>query len=248
MTARSGIRNILDRFPLQPLWKIEASLHILWYTFARAASIIPADHPAQDRLAAEVILARELGSLDSDERTAATEDGRIWSDLPYLIRDLDVFWLSNQQDLSVDECRNLAAFRARLAALGVRTPELCVCALRVLDGALGEDEEYGESETAKGEASGFSTTAAAAARLVPAAVEWVRHAGHRLAMLSLREGFEGFSVARWTLWHRRFQAVHQDDNQDEDVRELARRGMNNMNMWSGYVGIPNEIKAVARNG
>ncbi|KAF2495015.1 hypothetical protein BU16DRAFT_562638 [Lophium mytilinum] len=246
-TTRSTIRSVTHRFPLQPLWKIEFDLHDLWYTFARAASVIPEDHPAQDRLATEVILARELGSLESDEHSAVTEDGNIWSDLPYIVQDMDAFWQSKHQGMSVDECCNLAAFMARLVALGVRAPELCICALRVFGVVLEDGDANGQSGSAREDISGSltTTTTTTIAKYLPAAVAWFRYAGYRLAILSLQKGSEGFSMERWALWHQKLQALYQDGNQDEDIRDLARRGMNCMSNWSRRVGIPTDIKAVA---
>jgi len=247
-SARSSIRNILQRFAHQPLAYIEYDLHDLWYTIIQAATITPADEPAQDKLVTEVVLARELGSLGSRAKTA---DGEIWSGLPFLVEDVTVAWREKFMHLQSDRKLNLAAFTARLVAVGVRAPELGLCALFVLRETLETPRPLTVGDDSERDTS--------VAELLPAAVAWFRFAGHRLAVFSGGNGSEpltgeegeltavgqlareagvlnpGFSDKRWNFWLQRLEALSCVD--DENIKEEGRRGKNSMTMWSKYTGL-----------
>ena len=127
-TPRSKIRNILVRFPDQPLEEVEFNLHLLWDIIIRNAIITSADDPIQDRLVMEVVLARELGSLGPNAMTA---DGEVWSGLPFLARHVSVAWLEKSMYLKEAERVSLAAFTAKLVAAGVRAPDGILCGVSV---------------------------------------------------------------------------------------------------------------------
>ncbi len=247
-TARTEIRNILMRFPNKPLEGIEFALHDLWYTIIQAAIITPARKPAQDRLVAEVVLARELGSLGPNAMTA---DGELWSGLPFLAGDLSVAWLEKLMQLNTKGRFNLAAFTARLVAMGVRAPQLGFCAVFVLRETL---ETPRPLKVTEGGESGTSV-----ADLLPAAVAWFEFAGHRLAVFSGGNGHKplsgvegeltavgqlarkagilepGFSTKRWHFWLKRLKELSSDD--DDHIREQAELAKNSMVMWSKCVGL-----------
>lgn len=110
----------------------------------QSARLIAAEHPAQDRLVSQVLHTREMGVLfrksgnakeeerdDPELEIASTSDGNIWSDLPFLVEEIRVVWTLFSSIPTV-QCRNLSAFVARLASVGVRDPELCLVGLWIL--------------------------------------------------------------------------------------------------------------------
>ena len=243
-SARSKIRNILRRFPNQPLEEIEFDLHDLWDTIIRTAFITNPNDPGQDRLVAEVVLARELGSLGPN---ATTADGEVLSGLPFLVGDITAACLGKLKLLEQEERRNLAAFVARLVAVGVRAPELGSCALFMLR------ETLETPFTAKDEENRI-------AKRLPAVVAWFNFAGHRLAVFSGGNGHKplsgeegtlttvgklareagilepGFSTKRWHFWRQRLEALSSYANVDM-IRRPALQGKKIMDMWSEYVGL-----------
>ncbi|KAH3139838.1 hypothetical protein LV164_003323 [Aspergillus fumigatus] len=62
----------------------ESDLRELWYKLIQGAKITDAKHPAQDRLVAEVLHAREMETL--------TSGGKIWGDLPFFVEQLYEHW------------------------------------------------------------------------------------------------------------------------------------------------------------
>ena len=243
-SARSKIRNILKRFPDQPLEEIEFDLHDLWDTFIRAAIITDVYDPAQDRLVMEVVLARELGSLGPN---AVTADGEVMSGLPFLVRDLTPACSGKLMPLEPQERLNLAAFAARLLAAGVRAPELGFCALSVL-------RETFETRINTNIESDDSIS-----KLLPVALAWLDFAGQRLAVFSGGNGHEplsgeggtltavgpmarnagilepGFSTKRWRFWRQRLEVLSVIDA--DTIKKPALLGMKSMDMWSEDVGL-----------
>ena len=240
-SARSKIRDMLIRSPNQPLEETEFDLHDLWDTIIRTAIITTADDSAQDRLVAEVVRVRELGSLGPNAMTA---DGEVWSGLPFLVGDFTAACSGKLMPLEQEERLNLAAFTARLVAAGVRAPGLGSCALSLLRETLETPES----------ASGKSF-----AELLPAAVAWFNFAGNRLAVFSGGNGHEplsgeegtlttvgqlareagilepGFSTKRWRFWLQRLEKLSSYNNRM--TREQALAGKDSMDMWSQYVGL-----------
>lgn len=94
-TIRGSVLNTNYRYTswTHPIAEFEWDVHELWYIFIQAARITAADDPAQDRLVAQLLYARSLGTLrrttTGTEEEAITSDGaRIWTDLPYLVSDV----------------------------------------------------------------------------------------------------------------------------------------------------------------
>ena len=243
-SARPKIRNILRRFPEQPLEDIEFDLHDLWDTIIRTAMITHGFLPAQDRLVMEILLARELGSLGPNAMTA---DGEVLSGLPFLVGDITAACLGKLKLLEQRERANLAAFTARLVAAGVRAPELGSCALFILRETLETPLTAINDEDC-------------IAELLLAVVAWFSFAGHRPAVFSGGNGHEplsgeegtlttvgqlareagilepGFSTKRWHFWRQRLEALSSYANVDM-IRRPALQGKKIMDMWSEYVGL-----------
>jgi hypothetical protein len=121
-------------------YRYEYDLHELWYWVVQGARYIAADHPAQDRLVSQILHTREMGILsrkigpskegmeDQEMEIATTPDGNIWSDLPFLVDEVQAAWKMSTNFPSVER-HNLSAFVARLASVGVRDPELGLVAI-----------------------------------------------------------------------------------------------------------------------
>lgn len=235
--TQTDSRNSIELF--------EIDCHDLWYIFTQAAKQIDATHPAQDRLVAQVLYARQLGTLQrlADDQVAQTSDGTIWKDLPYLARHLKDSWMASSS-LSICCRQNLAAFIARLVGLGVLSNKLSICALWVFREAL-EVRTSGDNHLASEKRT---------SDLLSLIIIWLRYAGHQLVLqlepsaahpatnppnpvadavsstyeLVAEAGIHdrGFSVARWKFWQSRLFLL--GDSQIDDIRDKAKRGAHMM--------------------
>jgi hypothetical protein len=224
-------------------YRYEYDLRELWYLVVQSARYIPADHPAQDRLVCQVLHIREMGVLsqkkkieppkaggeDQETEIATTSDGNIWSDLPFLVNEVQAAWKMSTTLPSVERY-NLSAFVARLASVGVRDPELGLVAIWILRDTL---ETPREANTSNSEEQ-----LATVADLLPATMAWFLYCGHKIETLCiLNQNFEsnsetgelaksanvmpssGFSVARWTFWRDQLEEISHCE--DEEVALLA---------------------------
>ncbi|KAK3385292.1 hypothetical protein B0H63DRAFT_559929 [Podospora didyma] len=149
-TAWSKWQSTNARFYLgrQSAESLEWDMHNLWYLFYEASINISEEHPAADRLAMQVITAREQGLLirdvdpgkgtdDESLTQATTADGNVWTDLPFLVSDMTKYWLEEHAGLSSAQRLRFSNFLAKLAAAGVgRDDGLCRIALATFRQAL----------------------------------------------------------------------------------------------------------------
>lgn len=238
-------------------YRYEYDLQELWYWVVQGARYITADHPAQDRLVSQVLFTREMGVLsrkigppkegeeDQEMETATTSDGNIWSDLPFLVDEVQAAWKMSTNLPSVER-HNLSAFVARLASVGVRDPELGLVAIRILRDTLETPRPLtGRRETSTSDSEEQLTTIA---DLLPATMAWFLYCGHKIENLCiLNQNFEsdsetgdlakranvtpdsGFSVARWTFWRDRLEEISHCG--DEEVAPLASKTWRTMKAW-----------------
>ena len=240
--VRLRMADLDKNFRTQLMRDTEYKLHGLWSFVIKTAMTIPAnDGPAQDRLIVEIWNARER-SLPSSNPTTA--DGKLWSELPFMVGDFFKFWSDNWKGVKKEERLNLAAFTARLLARDEDALNLEVCALPLLRETL---------ETRRGNGSDISL-----AELLPAAVAWFEFAGSTLVN-SVRdtprwrpdEGMEGllapvgelarrlhispgFDARRWNFWKQRLNDLSSND--DEYIKEQARKGLECMHIASQSLG------------
>lgn len=205
--------------------ELELDMRDLWHVVVQAARITEANDPAQDRLVSQLLYAHSMGTIrrkttateeEGEEAVTPSEGARIWTDLPYLAKHMREAW-ERSTDLSPTHRHNLAAFTARATALGVRGPDLSVCALWLLRAAL---------ETARPLTRVENSDEVPIAELLPACIAWFRYCNHKLLTLAvnshvfpalephLSEPGElahtlqpGFSVARWLFWRQRFKEL-----------------------------------------
>ena len=184
--------------------------------------------------------AQERENHEMVVQEAMTTDGRIWTDLPFLIHDIRFAW-NEVMDPSVPAAHrhNLAAAIARLAGLGVRDDALSGCGLHVMCETL---ETRRKLISAALEAKQVSLTVM---QLLPAANAWLLYAGHKLLRLSDKPyngsawsaeastpgelarsaGVDSadFSRARYLFWKRRLEELGQCD--EEEVKKEALHGL-----------------------
>lgn len=270
-SVRLFTMNIADRYArgantgLPKKYRYEYDLHELWYWVAQGARYIAADHPAQDRLVSQVLHTREMGVLsrkigppkegeeDQETEIATTSDGNIWSDLPFLVEEVQAAWKMNIP--SVDR-HNLSAFVARLASVGVRDPELGLVAIWILRDTLETPRPLARREAGTSDSEEQLTTVV---DLLPAAMSWFLYCGHKIESLCiLNQNFEsesetgelarkanvtpdsGFSVARWTFWRDRLEEISHCE--DEEVAPLASKMWRTMKAWGERIETMNNTK------
>jgi hypothetical protein len=208
-------------------------MHDFWHICMQSAKVTHADDAGQGRLVAQILYARDMGTLSrntmGEYEEAVTEGGRICTDLPYLVPDFKTIW-EQSMDITPSHRRNLAAFTARLIALGVGGPELTYCALWLLRETLEVPRTLLKSEAGK-EAAVFE--------LLPACLQWFRYSSHKLLILSaknyntrleddvagelaMKAGVEQseFSIERWLFWRNGFKELTRcgDEKLQDDVK------------------------------
>jgi hypothetical protein len=192
--ARLFIRNITSRYvnassQVEPI--LQRDIRNLWYLFIGAARITPTDEAAADRLAVQVLVAREIGPLktisedaeDNIPLSAAHHSPRIWTELPYLGTDLRAAWVQaveTRNTLPSDQLANLAGFTGRLVAFGICEAELSQCCLLLLRAALETPRRVLDSKDTV-EASDMPFT-----YFMPALLAWFRHGSYKLFCLCAR--------------------------------------------------------------
>lgn len=207
-------------------------MHDLWYMVAQTAKITDADDAGQDQLVTLILYARECGTISRKVlghfEEMRTSDGLVWTDLPYLVLDLQEFGLKSTE-LTATHRRNFAAFTARLTALGIA--DLSSYALWLFRETLEVNRPMVQSE--KGEAL-------PTAELLPACLAWLQYASHKLLRLSFENycpatsdhaslgenmaslgeltdgsGIEraGFSIIRWVFWRQMIVELTQCQDQ-----------------------------------
>jgi hypothetical protein len=240
-------------------YRYEYDLQELWYWVVQSARYIAADHPAQDRLMSQVLHTREMGVLsrkigegdDQETEIATTSDGNIWSDLPFLVDEVQAAWRMSANFPSVER-HNLSAFVARLASVGVRDPELGLVAIWILRDTL----ETPRPLTKKEDTSDSEEPLITIADLLPVTMAWFLYCGHKIESLCiLNQDFEsdsetgelakranvtpnsGFSVARWIFWRDRLEEISHCE--DEEVAPLASKTWRTMKCWGERIETPN---------
>jgi hypothetical protein len=209
--------------------EVELLLWIAWGVVVDAVDALDED----DRVSVVRLLAaiQDLGPLTRDGGrdvcTVWADELVVHTDLPVLGPAVRVAWNVQPPDIPVPVWTRRNAFAAQLTAArpGSAAFNFAVYAIWVLRPALeGEDDDPSAGER--------DDRRRAAARHLPAVVEWFRHCGPVLAAHSrehrscARRGSDpgalgpaaersglretGFNPARWDFWRRRLQAVAAD--------------------------------------
>jgi hypothetical protein len=251
ITADSMVRYINNRFrggPHAPIRMFEWDLHDLWHTYYLAARHTSYQSPKQDRLALQVLQARHLGTLTGRARgpesqeieEAVTSDGRIWTDLPFLVSDMTGYWLRNCANTGNVQRLNFTRFLANLASVQTAEDRLSGIALIIFRDALETPRPLGHLDEAdqQGEEPSRTMESISIASLLPSVQTWlfvagpiiiqlsediwngcdhpISHVGELLRQAAVEMPLEGFSIRRWLYWLQRLQEVKIDATRGGD--------------------------------
>jgi Protein of unknown function (DUF3632) len=228
------ITNVNCRYTAfqNPIILFEWDLHDLWHLVVQSAKITDADDAGQDRLVNQVLYAKEIGMISrmtaGGSQEARTSDGVIWTDLPYLVADLQTCGIQSMS-FSATQRRNFAAFTARLTGLGIA--DLSSYALWLFRETL---------EVARPIIMSQGMETVSVEELLPACITWFRYSGHKLLRLSANNHspevrsevsstcsraylevlpgksdneHAGFSIAKWVSWRQRFEELTRCQNE-----------------------------------
>lgn len=169
---------------------LEIDLHDLWFMYYHASKNISHDNPALDRLAFQVMQAREQGALSRQSsgphaiERAVTSGGIIWTDLPFLVSDMTEFWIKDCAVMDAAQRLNFATFLAKLASVGLASDKLCSIALIVLRDTLETPRPLGKLVNPSEEDPDRSLHDLSVGELLPAANVWLFQTGVKLIQLS----------------------------------------------------------------
>ena len=154
---------------------------------------ISEDSPAADRLALQIVHMREQGPLVRDspgegavKAAAATSDGHVWTDLPFLVSDMAQYWVQDHAAMSSPRRLRFAKFLAKLASAGVgRDDGLCTgIALQTFRQALEMPRPLGTlADQDQVEDVSRSEADLSVAALLPSVNVWFSWAGLKLIQL-----------------------------------------------------------------
>jgi hypothetical protein len=223
MIHTTTARCTIDYFPPQVL---DYELHTLWYVFFVAAQNFEVENPKQDTLIRQMLQIRELGALKekaTNSSAVASNGAKIWSDLPYLVEDLQKYWREESFKITTEQRTNLASFIARLVAVGVGADGLTELFVTLMRDTLETPRRLSRED----EGEGISVE-----ELLPAVQVWLRFAARKLGSVSetkipggsvavqlgslakskgpkgVEEG--GFSASRWAFWKERLQELNKE--------------------------------------
>jgi hypothetical protein len=200
---------------------VEEMLWAGWEAVISAADT--PDDRTRSRLVELVVAVRDRGVLARpDGQECVVWDMRAHADLPVFGAQMRETWNFSPPAGPAGTWANLNAFAAQLTVAGVDFSLYAIWALRE---ALEEDSPE-------------------LPRVLPAAVEWFRHAGPVLASLAVQRAADarggdqagrlcreaglagrGFSVGRWNFWRRRLEDISAAGG---DTAVMARQGLEYM--------------------
>ena len=217
---------------------------------------ISEDSPGLDRLALQIVQAREQDLLVRDSGTASeglvqasTSDGNVWTDLPFLVPDMTKYWLEGRASMSSAQRLSFTKFLASLACAGVgRDDGLCGIALATLRETLETPRALGTSaDQQQVEDSSRLEAELSVAAYLPSANAWLSWAGLKIVQLSeqswnkcfapigepgslLGDSEPGFCAARWIYWLARLEGLATSfrDAGEDSLAAFATGMMDNM--------------------
>jgi len=221
-----------------PINYLEQGLRDNWYVLVQAAKNYDWTNSKQDTLVQVILTARDRGTLshritiDGEEKfePLETRNGKIWSDLPFLIIDLIEAWRSTMTaQISAKHRRNLTAFIARLCAVGFGNDASAAIPLMLFQQTL-EVSRPLLSDPTESEVLSFS-------ELLPSLTAWLVHASDKLVSLSEKNwllcplsfpqtieaapGFMDMNPARFRAWRDRLEDLSLNDGVWEGLDPVA---------------------------
>lgn len=256
---------------------LETDLHSLWYMYSELGRGVPSEDPQQEGIILDILRMQGRGPLTRPAPGATgidiarTVDGTLWNDLPFLASDMTNFWITHGASMSGEHRLNFATFVAKLASTRAAKDRLCQIALLIFENLLERPQELRSGETSDDEDPERHSRKLEIFHLLPAAVAWLREAGHNLVMLSdvswndcpshISRGGEdfiksdfgarspaGFSQWRYLFWLKRLHEIQDEAKKrnEEDLETLATDGIDYMLSTIGDVN--SGVIKVYKNG
>jgi len=216
----------------------DAGAHDCWYRFIATSQCLDADHPAQDRLAMQIMFARSLGTISQRSTDAAndvTQDGvNAQVDSPFLVEDLAATWQYDLPTMDPEQRTNFAAFVARLVAAGVGADRLGDLATTYVRDTLEHDGLRNLIAAEEARCAPSPDVVGILRQRLPVMRVLLQYCGHRIVMG--RKGFE--DITRWTTLLYAIEACFAEMGEESGyLREQARLASNWLGLFGDMVGI-----------
>lgn len=235
---------------------LESYIHSLWYIYYELGRGISSESPEHEGIVLDILRIQGMGPLTRPARgvygidIARTVDGALWSDLPFLVGDMTGFWIKHAASMSGAHRLNFATFLAKLASTRVAKDRLCQVALLIFRPLFESPQVLRSGEGSDDEDLDRATHRLEIFHLLPAAVAWLKLAGHNLLLLSdvywndcpshIGKGGEefleselgqrsptGFSPWRYMFWLKRLHEIQEEAKEANEkvLEELATDGI-----------------------
>ena len=259
ISAASMWTSINDRYSRaqKPGEAFEIDMHDLWFTYYQAPMNISDTSPNQDKLAFQIIQAREQGVLsrydpiNETTENASTAEGLIWRDLPFLVPDMIGFLTNECASMGSTQRVNFASFLVRISSASLANDQLRGIALMVMRETFETTRASGHLDDCDAEDTSRTMEDLSVASLLPTANVWLYHAGVKLIQLSDRMWSDcpfdvgrignllqpeslsasiGLSPQRWIYWLRRLERIVEEATRarDNGLSTYASRVRDNM--------------------
>lgn len=259
-----------------PMDVLDIDLHDLWYNLIHVAKMTPADKADADQIVAQIIRIRELGDLcrhaapndtknesheDAQKEVAIASNGaRMWTDLPFLVRDLRAAWTNSLYTMTTTERENLAGITTRLSTNNVCGARMTACALILFRAALETPRLALQSDKLVNGTKEEKTIQ----DLMPAVFIWLYWGGYKIWQLCAREPFQvdaaldamdedwasvgelatargvtegGFNQRRMAFWIERLGEIAEATlGKDDDFTEKCKWCGNLLSQWDSTMG------------
>ena len=243
---------------------LEEYLHSLWHIYCQLSRHTSHDTPDHDRLVLDILRIQGRGPLTRPAPglygidIARTVDGTLWNDLPFLVADMNDFWIENCASMAGAHRLNFASFLAKLASTRVSRDRLCQIALVIFRMTFEDGRDLRTTEESENEDPKRSIRDLDLVHLLPAAVVWIEEAGCNLIQLSEvswndcpstvgqggplfiqselgRRSPTGFTPWRWMYWLKRLHEILEEARGAGETRleEYATDGINIMVLTVG---------------
>ncbi|KAF2423078.1 hypothetical protein EJ08DRAFT_458569 [Tothia fuscella] len=118
---------------------LEAQLHLLWYILMQGTRNTEPESLGHYHMVHTILYMRELGTISQEAvvEEVSTPGKKLWTDLPYLIDDIEIAW--RQSNTNPMQTRNFVAFLAKMLAVGIEENDLAELARESLYGATQEE-------------------------------------------------------------------------------------------------------------
>ncbi|CAG8102331.1 unnamed protein product [Penicillium olsonii] len=234
---------------------LEDYIHPLWYMYYELGRNISCEDHEHGGIVLDILRIQGMGPSSRPAPggrgidIARTVDGTLWNDLPFFTSDMTALWAKNRATMSGTHRLNFATFLAKLASARVAKDQLCQIALLIFRELFEVGRDLRTGEQSDEEDLHRGTRNLEVLHLLPAAVAWLKEAGHNIILLSDvywndcssdtgkggRDFLEselgqrspvGFSPWRYMFWLKRLVQIQEEAEEADDkpLGELAKEG------------------------